>query len=42
LRADYNTDLDITEADVEHIIAHGEEMLDFALENLDSLPPNSP
>ncbi|MFO8038825.1 MAG: HEPN domain-containing protein [Sodalinema sp.] len=42
LRADYNTDLDITEADVEQIIAHGEEMLNFALENLDSLPPNSP
>jgi uncharacterized protein (UPF0332 family) len=42
LRADYNTDLDITEADVEQIIAHGEEMLNFALDNLDSLPPNSP
>ncbi|MCC5899241.1 MAG: HEPN domain-containing protein [Phormidium sp. GEM2.Bin31] len=40
LRADYNTDLDITEADVKQIIAHGEEMLNFALANLDSLPPH--
>ncbi|USR91409.1 HEPN domain-containing protein [Phormidium yuhuli AB48] len=41
LRADYNTDLDITEADVDEILAHGQEMLDFALAHLDSLPPHS-
>ncbi|MDJ1168941.1 HEPN domain-containing protein [Roseofilum sp. BLCC_M154] len=42
LRADYNTELDIPEIDVEQLISQGEEMLNFALGNIDSLPPYSP
>ncbi|MDJ1170249.1 HEPN domain-containing protein [Roseofilum sp. BLCC_M154] len=42
LRADYNTELDISETDVEQLVSQGEEMLNFALENIDSLPPYSP
>ncbi|MGL5195593.1 MAG: HEPN domain-containing protein [Chroococcales cyanobacterium] len=42
LRADYNTELDISETDVEQLISQGEEMLNFALGNIDSLPPDSP
>jgi uncharacterized protein (UPF0332 family) len=42
LRADYNTELDICETDVEQLISQGEEMLNFALGNIDSLPPDSP
>lgn len=42
LRADYNTELDITEAEAEQLISRGEEMLNFALANIDSLPPHSP
>ncbi|MDJ1181181.1 HEPN domain-containing protein [Roseofilum sp. BLCC_M91] len=42
LRADYNTELDISETDVEQLLSQGEEMLNFALGNIDSLPPYSP
>lgn len=42
LRADYNTELDISETDVEQLISQGEEMLNFALANIDSLPSDSP
>ena len=42
LRADYNTELDISESDVEKIINQGEEMLNFALGNIDLLPPDFP
>ncbi|MBP0013675.1 HEPN domain-containing protein [Roseofilum reptotaenium CS-1145] len=42
LRADYNTELDISETDVEQLVSQGEEMLNFALGNIDSLPPYSP
>ncbi len=42
LRADYHTELDISETDVEQLVSQGEEMLNFALGNIDSLPPYSP
>ncbi len=42
LRADYNTELDISETDVEQLISQGEQMLNFALANIDSLPSDSP
>ncbi len=42
LKADYNTELNITEAEVDRLISQGEEMLNFALANIDSLPPYSP
>ena len=42
LRGDYNTDPNITEKDAEKLIQRAEEMLKFALSNMDSLPPFSP
>lgn len=42
LKADYNTELNITETEVDRLIFQGEEMLNFALANIDSLPPYSP
>lgn len=42
LKADYNTELNITEAEVDRLISQGEEMLNYALANIDSLPPYSP
>lgn len=35
LRADYNTELDISETDVEQLLSQGGGMLNFALENID-------
>lgn len=42
LKADYNTELNITEAEVDRLISQGEEMLNYALANIDSLPPYFP
>ncbi len=42
LRGDYNTDPNITEKDAEILIQRAEEMLNFALSNIDSIPPFSP
>ena len=42
LAADYNTDIEIAQTDALQTIDRAEEMLNFALENIDSLPPPSP
>jgi uncharacterized protein (UPF0332 family) len=42
LKADYDTALSISEAEAEQIIVKGEEILNFALANIDSIPPLSP
>lgn len=42
LKADYNVNTQITETDASQTIDCAEEMLDFALANIDSLPPPSP
>ncbi len=42
LEADYNADIQITQTDTVQIIYRAEEMLIFALANIDSLPPSSP
>ncbi len=41
-RADYNVDPNITETDAEQLISRTEYFLNFALANIDSLPPLSP
>jgi uncharacterized protein (UPF0332 family) len=41
LEADYNADIQITQTDTVQIIYRAEEMLIFALANIDSLPPSS-
>jgi uncharacterized protein (UPF0332 family) len=41
LRADYNIDPDITETDATQLIARAEDFLNFALANIDLLPPAS-
>jgi len=42
LEADYNADIEIAQTDALQTIDRAEEMLNFALENIDSLPPPSP
>jgi uncharacterized protein (UPF0332 family) len=42
LRADYNVDPNITETDAEQLISRTEYFLNFAIANMDSLPPPSP
>ncbi len=42
LRADYNVDPNITETDAEQLISRTEYFLNFAIANIDSLPPPSP
>jgi uncharacterized protein (UPF0332 family) len=42
IRADYNVDPNITETDAEQLISRTEYFLNFALANIDSLPPPSP
>ncbi|MEY3870866.1 MAG: HEPN domain-containing protein [Microcoleaceae cyanobacterium] len=42
LEADYNADIQIAQTDTVQIIYRAEEMLIFALANIDSLPPSSP
>ena len=42
LEADYNADIQIAQTDTVQIIYRAEEMLIFALANIDSLPPYSP
>jgi len=42
LRADYNVDPNITETDAEQLILRTEYFINFALANIDSLPPPSP
>ncbi|NES20664.1 MAG: HEPN domain-containing protein [Symploca sp. SIO3E6] len=42
LRADYDLEPNITETEAEQIISRAEAVLNFALANIDSLPPPSP
>ncbi|MGD1702398.1 HEPN domain-containing protein [Dapis sp. BLCC M229] len=42
LEADYNADIQIAQTEVLQTISHAEEMIDFALANIDSLPPYFP
>ncbi|MGK7900044.1 MAG: HEPN domain-containing protein [Hormoscilla sp.] len=39
LEADYNADIEIAETDAEQGISRAEEMLNFAIANIDNLPP---
>ncbi|MBE9187491.1 HEPN domain-containing protein [Microcoleus sp. LEGE 07076] len=42
LEADYNADIQISQTDAVQTIDRAEEMLNFALANIDSIPPSSP
>lgn len=42
LRADYDLEPNITEIEAEQVISRADEILNFALANIDSLPPPSP
>jgi uncharacterized protein (UPF0332 family) len=42
LEADYNADIQISQTDAVQTIDRAEEMLNFALANIDSLLPPSP
>ena len=41
LDADYTTEIELSSKDVQELIERAEEMLEFAVNNIDSLPPLS-